>query len=328
MIEQADFLKYAFAEKGDRIPFPLDRDAKNMSLEEGFNGLFSQNPESGGIYLNREQFNQLMYLISSGTRDLQLNGGRLFDMGISGTIGYPAGARVIVYYNVLTRQIEQQPTMFNDISLSQTISLVSMKENNQVSPFEAGALFSAWWIDDGLNIGDLKICSADITNTNFKIPSGYVDIGNSNPDFLYSYADYPRINYLKTQNALPALIIDNNDNTTFKILDCRAYTMQVFNNGGEIDPNREFNTLQGDAIRNIKGTSPQISCAWNSSKNCTEKDSPYYDPVFYNGLKHIVTNADLNLRNIQKRTFDASRCVPTANRNRVHNMNIKAYIKL
>ena len=328
MIQQADFLKYAFAEKGDRIPFPLDRDHKNMSLEEGFNSLFSQNPESGGVYLNREQFNQLMYLISSGTRDLQLNGGRLFDMGISGTIGYPAGARVIVYYNVLTRQIEQQPTMFNDISLSQTISLVSMKDNNQVSPFEEGALFSAWWIDDGLNVGDLKICSADITNTNFKIPSGYLDIGHNNPDFLYSYADYPRINYLKTQNALPALIIDNNDSTTFKILDCRAYTMQVFNNGGEIDPNREFNTLQGDAIRNIKGTVPQISGAWNSTVGFTEKDSPFYDPVGYSGQRRVVSNENWNSNNLQKRTFDASRSVPTANRNRVHNMNIKAYIKL
>ena len=104
--------------------------------------------------------------------------------------------------------------------------------------------------------------------------------------------------------------------------------MQVFNNGGEIDPNREFNTLQGDAIRNIKGTVPQISNAWNSTVGITEKDSPYYDPVGYNGQRHVVTNADLNLKNIQKRTFDASRSLPTANRNRVHNMNIKAYIKL
>ncbi|HEH6263766.1 TPA: hypothetical protein SHR85_001687, partial [Campylobacter jejuni] len=59
-----------FAENGDRQDFPVDTQGDGtMSLQQGFGAFYGLPPEEGGIFIQRPQFNQLMYLVSKGVID-------------------------------------------------------------------------------------------------------------------------------------------------------------------------------------------------------------------------------------------------------------------
>ncbi|MCW1675657.1 hypothetical protein OLS47_01400 [Campylobacter jejuni] len=59
-----------FAENGDRQDFPVDTQGDGtMSLQQGFGNFYGLPPEEGGLYIQRPQFNQLMYLVSKGVID-------------------------------------------------------------------------------------------------------------------------------------------------------------------------------------------------------------------------------------------------------------------
>lgn len=56
-----------FAENGDRQDFPVDTQGDGtMSLQQGFGAFYGLPPEEGGLFIQRPQFNQLMYLVSKG----------------------------------------------------------------------------------------------------------------------------------------------------------------------------------------------------------------------------------------------------------------------
>lgn len=59
-----------FAENGDRKDFPVDTQGDgSMSLQQGFGAFYGLPPEEGGLFIQRPQFNQLMYLVSKGVID-------------------------------------------------------------------------------------------------------------------------------------------------------------------------------------------------------------------------------------------------------------------
>ncbi|HFJ2313385.1 TPA: hypothetical protein ACGTOP_001929 [Campylobacter coli] len=59
-----------FAENGDRQDFPVDTQGDGtMSLQQGFGTFYGLPPEEGGLFIQRPQFNQLMYLVSKGVID-------------------------------------------------------------------------------------------------------------------------------------------------------------------------------------------------------------------------------------------------------------------
>ncbi|QGK89658.1 putative tail fiber [Campylobacter phage DA10] len=59
-----------FAENGDRQDFPVDTQGDGtMSLQQGFGAFYGLPPEEGGLFIQRPQFNQLMYLVSKGVID-------------------------------------------------------------------------------------------------------------------------------------------------------------------------------------------------------------------------------------------------------------------
>lgn len=59
-----------FAENGDRQDFPVDTQGNgSMSLQQGFGAFYGLPPEEGGLFIQRPQFNQLMYLVSKGVID-------------------------------------------------------------------------------------------------------------------------------------------------------------------------------------------------------------------------------------------------------------------
>lgn len=63
-------LTMPFADKGDRVDFPAAKQGDNsMSLEQGFTSAYGLPPEEGGLFIDRQKFNQLMYLVSKGVID-------------------------------------------------------------------------------------------------------------------------------------------------------------------------------------------------------------------------------------------------------------------
>ena len=59
-----------FAENGDRQDFPVNTQGDGtMSLQQGFGTFYGLPPEEGGLFIQRPQFNQLMYLVSKGVID-------------------------------------------------------------------------------------------------------------------------------------------------------------------------------------------------------------------------------------------------------------------
>ena len=257
-ITQADILKYAFADYGDKAAISVDTDPKgNVSWQQGFTNDYSRNPEQDGKYILRDNFNYILSLVTQGLKDLQINGGYLWNQQSANLIGgYPMGARVMVYYNNFTNEITDRPLISSEsMSLSSTISLVSMKENNVDSPLVAENIFKSWWIDDSVNMFGLKISTQNPTSQRAKVPSGYLDLGAADVTTRqYAYADYPRVKYFKDNGGLPDYFKDNGNNT-FSIEDIRGRFFRLFSNGGTIDSGREFKTLQGDAIRDFLITS-------------------------------------------------------------------------
>ena len=61
-----DFLKNAWADTGDRVQFPYNPDTitELMSWIKGFTAKYQRLPEEGGAYIDRREFNQILYLLT------------------------------------------------------------------------------------------------------------------------------------------------------------------------------------------------------------------------------------------------------------------------
>lgn len=322
-ISQISIPKYAFAERGDKVEIAMDTSPEGLvSFEQGYGLKYALNPELDGEYILRDNFNYVMYIQSKGLKDLQINGGRLWDSQSANLInGFPAGARLMVYYDLTTGQITQEPIKDSEGNyLSSTIQIISMRDNNITSPFEPANLFKSWWVDDGVSLFGLKLSTQNISASYHKIPSGYLDLGDSQVmTKKYNFADYPRVKHFKDAQALPAYFIDNNDNT-FSLVDLRGRFPRLFSNGGSIDSAREFNALQGDAIRNIKGGVKWVSTTLQGSKS--EPSGAFYSTY---DAKYSTNGNGCVSFNLE---FSASMVVPTADENRPNNFNVKMYIKV
>ena len=322
-ISQISIPKYAFAERGDKSEIAMDASPEGLvSFEQGYGLKYALNPELDGEYILRDNFNYIMYIHSKGLRDLQTNGGRLWDSQSANLIGgFPAGARFMVYYDLTTGQITQEPIKDSEGNhLSTTIQIISMRDNNITSPFEPANLFKSWWIDDGVSLFGLKLSTQNISASYHKIPSGYLDLGDSQvATKKYNFADYPRLKHFKDAQSMPAYFIDNNDNT-FSLVDLRGRFPRLFSNGGSIDSAREFNMLQGDAIRNITGGIDQVSTSLTGSS--VEATGVFTSSNF----RRFANNGGGSLCFYMG--IDASKSLPTADENRPNNFNVKLYIKL
>ena len=66
-----DFLKNAWADTGDRVQFPYNPDTitELMSWIKGFTAKYQRLPEEGGVYIDRREFNQNLYLLTKQVID-------------------------------------------------------------------------------------------------------------------------------------------------------------------------------------------------------------------------------------------------------------------
>ena len=66
-----DFLKDPWANTGDRVQFPYNPDTitELMSWIKGFTAKYQRLPEEGGVYIERREFNQILYLLTKQVID-------------------------------------------------------------------------------------------------------------------------------------------------------------------------------------------------------------------------------------------------------------------
>ena len=66
-----DFLKDPCANTGDRVQFPYNPDTitELMSWLKGFTAKYQRIPEEGGVYIERREFNQILYLLTKQVID-------------------------------------------------------------------------------------------------------------------------------------------------------------------------------------------------------------------------------------------------------------------
>ena len=66
-----DFLKDPWADTGDRVQFPYNPDTitELMSWIKGFTAKYQRLPEEGGVYIERREFNQILYLLTKQVLD-------------------------------------------------------------------------------------------------------------------------------------------------------------------------------------------------------------------------------------------------------------------
>ena len=66
-----DFLKDPWANTGDRVQFPYNPDTVTelMSWLKGFTAKYQRIPEEGGVYIERREFNQILYLLTKQVID-------------------------------------------------------------------------------------------------------------------------------------------------------------------------------------------------------------------------------------------------------------------
>ena len=66
-----NFLKDPWADTGDRVQFPYNPDTitELMSWLKGFTAKYQRIPEEGGVYIERREFNQILYLLTKQVID-------------------------------------------------------------------------------------------------------------------------------------------------------------------------------------------------------------------------------------------------------------------
>lgn len=313
-IQNSAFYKYAFAQIGDKTAIPTEQDPQgNVSYLMGFTPDYSKNPEEDGKYILRDNFNQLLFDITSKIRTQQINGANVWSAEVSANGGYPAGAMVLVKM--------QANGVFDGgadwvENLNYYTPAVSLKDDNTDEPTAAN-LAKTWWLIDGMPLFGtiIKLANAGISAT---APTGYLEIGSNAPTKKYNFADYPRVQRALTSGYASEYFKNNGDNT-FSITDLRGRFPRLWSNGGTIDSGRTFVSLQNDAIRNATGTFME------TFKNTMQQ--PFATGVFYNNNVNTRGGEGLGYYN-SGYAFDLSRQLSTANEVRPYNFNMRMFIKI
>ena len=314
-ISNAPFFKYAFAQSGDKTTIPQDQDPQGrVSYQQGFGGAYSKDPAADGYPILRDNFNQLMFDTTNAIRQLQINGGNLWSAEIATNGGYPAGAVVLVKMQ-MNGVVDSGGSFTQNLNYYQPV--VSMKDANTDEPTTLNLLKSWWALDGNPLFGVItRLSNAGLTA---QTPSGYLEIGGANPSTKYNFSDYPRIQRALTSGYGSEYFINNGDNT-FSIVDLRGRFPRLWSNGGSIDSGRAFNALQGDAIRELRGTFTGSWQNWNfllegafvNKKGFYGNNIPTYEVERGNSSFSLYFSDTL----------------PVSNEIRPHNFNMRMFIKV
>lgn len=326
-MKQSEFLKYAFAESGEKTSIEIETDPTGkVSIQSGYGSPYSDDPSAGGKYIERGDFNWILNYFTKEIQALQLNGINELNNEILTTVGYPKGARCAVWINIKTAKLSRNGA---SDPLCITIPIVSMKDNNKTDPYTSDtALFTDWWLDDGLQIGAIKTFQVNLSTS----PSGYLDLAPSSSSPSYVKSQYPRIQQILGSSSSSTWgYFRSSSETNFTIINPRGRFPRVWSNGSSIDSGRQFDTLQDDAIRNVD--------SWFTFQG--HANAGFYTDSGAGALAAVKLNGDYGtdrayaiqyseaLVNVARGfRLNLSKAVPTANENRPYNFNQKMYIKV
>lgn len=253
-MQTSNFIKYPFATAGDKTEISeATSSSGEVSLQQGYTTSYSTDPQAGGKYIERAPFNYILNYYTSEIQTLQINGINEVSNTILTTTGYPKGARCVVWVDVSTGKLNRNGS---SSSLCITMPVISMVDSNTTDPYSSGALNTKWFLDDGMQVGQIKVCQ-----TNAGVPDGYLDLAPDNTTPSYNKADYTRINELLGTSASSTFhYFQSTSTTTFTIINPRGRFPRVWSNGSTIDSGRTFTTLQAEALPNITGY-----LGWSSS---------------------------------------------------------------
>ena len=259
------YIRTAFAEAGDRLAIPFRPDGVNsVDYLRGWNPAFSVDPDAGGEYIQRQVVNQLYFTFSKAIQEMQRNGTRDFDPAVIEEGGYNIGEACFIYYNMLTRELVSEPT---EGALLMRLKAQSLTNNNIKSPYEEGALYNEWLVDDGVYFGNILIDSINTIP-----PPGYLMINSADPTRQFDFAVYRRVRaYLENVNVGDRMgLFVKATESTFSIADVRGHFMRAWSNGHTIDAARPFSTSQAAALPNhshagITGTNNTGNKAYGGS---------------------------------------------------------------
>ena len=204
------------------------------------------------------------------------------------------------------------------------VLLQSCKDDNTSTP-SAETLRNDWLIQDGLEVGHALIDTANRQDT-----LGYLVINQQNYDSVLSFNDYPRVKAMMDNLGATQA---NNEWSVFKRIndgsfkfnnDKRGYFMRLWSNGGSIDTNRNFQSLQECGLPNIRG-------GWSSDGggiHTLRTSGPYYA----GGLISNYAIVNATTYNGNALVFDASRVskIYKDNHKEVtpYNFNINLLVKI
>lgn len=249
----AKFFNIPFARNGDKEDFPFTPDGvSKLDFTRGYNNTYELPPDAGGTWVSRQEFNYLLYMITDAVRAIQLAPIRDFDQEVIESGGYGVGEGCLLNFNPYTREIvEDLPNYDNtESTYFQKIKVVSLKPNNVTNPYDEGALFDSWFVDDGHYFNTAII---DIANLQTNLP-GYIKVNASLIDtYSFPLSKYKRMReYLKDVAVGDSLgIFVKDTEISFKVKDIRGYFMRLWSNGSTVDSNRTFNDLQEAGLPNI-----------------------------------------------------------------------------
>lgn len=145
-------------------------------------------------------------------------------------------------------------------------------------------------------------------------PAGYLKADGA----IIQRTDYPAL-----FTAIGTTFGEGDGTTTFTLPDLRGEFIRGWDNGRNIDCERAFGSIQGDAIRNVTGqlryAGPQ-----NSDSVMNYQSALQWTSVSQKSPYSAQSSQGSNYYEIN---FDASRSVPTASENRPRNIALLACIK-
>lgn len=292
-------LEQPFADKGQKTPVPEKPQADGgLNWQEGFTLPYSKNPESDGKYIEREQFNELLHIITSHQMALQSRVPLDYDDKYAKKVKYRLYQRATIYYNPFNSTLYSDPDLITegDLAFVEPLVVTSMKKDNVSSPLVFSNLFTDWLVEDGATLGELKFMSINKgAGSAFPAPPGYIELGVHEGDepTEFEFSKYPRLARLVNENRHPFLK-KVSQKEAFTIVDLRGMFPRVFSNGSDkVDTGRQFETLQGDAARVLKGEFMAVDCSkWAKNEDHARRRSFYENSVninmFYSPLGNEV----------------------------------------
>lgn len=164
---------------------------------------------------------------------------------------YQYGENCYIWINRATNEIALQKPNNPLPYLWQRVLLQSLKDENTTEPNKQ-SLCKEWIIQDGFEVGHALI---DTANRQERL--GYLLINQANFNDTLSFNDYPRVkammdNLGATQPDSEWGVFKRINDNSFKLNnDKRGYFFRLFSNGGNIDRNRNFQSLQECGLPNI-----------------------------------------------------------------------------